>query len=231
MIDSTRQSKQGTGTLVDEEPDSPTSPGSCISPHGYTPLKRTFSFGEYGPPPRSVNRELCYNAKSSCTTSPGMDESFRPIQDGDLEYDMCPPDYSVEPWFAVRQATEFAEIALQCHNNDPNNEVKYDLVKAIASNYMFEGRGNYGHVNFTARAKQDDSEEQMFFAELNLQGSTTLTCFGSLKGNEDQVGGRLEMEMVAKGVDLEHCYTCGNELKHPSDGASYQAGHRTGRRR
>ncbi|CAN6216352.1 unnamed protein product [Urochloa humidicola] len=41
------QSKQGTGTLVDEEPDSPTSPGSCISPHAYTPLKRTFSFGEY----------------------------------------------------------------------------------------------------------------------------------------------------------------------------------------
>jgi hypothetical protein len=93
---------------------------------------RTFSFGEYGPLPPPVNRELaaaCYNAKSSCTASPSMDASFQPIQDdeppisGDLGYDMYPPDYSVEPRFAVRQATEFAEIALRCHNDDPSNDV------------------------------------------------------------------------------------------------------------
>ncbi|PUZ59985.1 hypothetical protein GQ55_4G087000 [Panicum hallii var. hallii] len=169
---SLRSNISTAGTLLvddDEEPDSPTSPGSCsIPPDGYTPLVRTFSFGEYGPLPPPVNRELaaaCYNAKSSCTASPSMDASFQPIQDdeppisGDLGYDMYPPDYSVEPRFAVRQATEFAEIALRCHNDDPSNDVKYELVKATVSSYMFEGSGNYGHVNFTARAKQQDGYE------------------------------------------------------------------------
>ena len=80
-----------------------------------------------------MNRELaaCYNnAKSSSTASPCMDASFQPIQEGDeppisgdLGYGMYSSDYSVEPRFAVRQATEFAEIALQCHNDDPSNEV------------------------------------------------------------------------------------------------------------
>jgi hypothetical protein len=36
------------------------------------------------------------------------------------------------------------------------------------------GLGGYGHVNFTARAKQ--------------KGDTTLTCFCCLKGKKDQVG-------------------------------------------
>jgi hypothetical protein len=42
-------------------------------------------------------------------------------------------------------------------------------------------------------------------------------------------GGRMRMDTEAKGEDLEHCYACDNELKHPRDGAWYQAGHRTGR--
>jgi hypothetical protein len=39
-------------------------------------------------------------------------------------------------------------------------------------------------------------------------------------------GGRMEMDRDGKGIDLEHCYACGDALKHPRDGASYRAGHR-----
>ncbi|KAF8658977.1 hypothetical protein HU200_058816 [Digitaria exilis] len=157
-----------------------------------------------------------------------------PSLSGALESgDIYPPDYSAEPGCAVRQDTEFAEIALRCHNDDPSNEVKYELIEATMSNFMFEGSRNYGHVNFTTRAKQDGSEEELFFAELNLRDSTTLTCFCSLKEMEDQIGGRMEMEMDTEAigvVDLYHCYACDNALKHPRDGASYQAGLRIGPR-
>ncbi|OEL14657.1 hypothetical protein BAE44_0024325 [Dichanthelium oligosanthes] len=140
------------------------------------------------------------------------------------------PDYTIEPCMAVRQDIEFAETALQYHNDDPSNEVKYELIKAITSNYMFYGSGNYGHVNFTARAKQENSEEQLFFAELNLRGDfTTLTCFRCLKEKEDQIGGLKDTNREGSGVDKEHCYLCEDALKHPRDGASYHAGHSMGR--
>lgn len=32
-------------------------------------------------------------------------------------------------------------------------------------------------------------------------------------------GGRMEVDREDKGIDLEHFYACGDELKHPKDGA------------
>jgi hypothetical protein len=70
-----------------------------------------------------------------------------------------------------------------------NFQVKYELVKATVSTYLFEGSENFGHVNFTARAKQNNSEaEQLFFAELHLRDLNTVTCFRCLKEKEDQAG-------------------------------------------
>lgn len=54
---------------------------------------------------------------------------------------------------------------------------------------MFESDSAYGHVNFIAKAKNDGFKEQLFFAELCLQGDTDfLTCFCCLKDEEDQTG-------------------------------------------
>jgi hypothetical protein len=101
-----------------------------------------------------------------------------------------PPGYIADPCVVARQAISFAETSLKCHNDDPSNGVKYQLIEATKSNVMLHGSGYYGHVNFTARAKEEGSQQELFFAELNLQGQgfTTLTCFRSLKEKEDQVG-------------------------------------------
>ncbi|KAL6602978.1 hypothetical protein ACP70R_043339 [Stipagrostis hirtigluma subsp. patula] len=223
-----------TSTLVDEEPDSPTSP-SCLSPDGYSPLIRYSSVGEHEPPPLVGNGDAYYNPIGSYTSC-AMDAFQSIIQDNvpldtdDLEYgDLYPATYSFKPSIDV-QSIEFAEAALQHHNNDPNNEVKYELIEAIMSTYMLEGASSYGHVNFTARANQEGSEEQLFFAELELQGDITfLTCLRCLKEKGDQVGGLMYQTERTRGIDLEHCYACCDGLKHPRDGASYQAGHGTPR--
>ncbi|KAG2612756.1 hypothetical protein PVAP13_4KG304905 [Panicum virgatum] len=62
------------------------------------------------------------------------------------------------------QSIKFAESSVEHHNNDPNNEVKYKLIKAMESRYMFESDSAYGHVSFMARPMKDGSKEQLFFA-------------------------------------------------------------------
>ncbi|PUZ59987.1 hypothetical protein GQ55_4G087200 [Panicum hallii var. hallii] len=86
------------------------------------------------------------------------------------------------------QSVKFAESSVEHHNNEANNEVKYELIKAMESRYMSESDSVYGHVSFMARPKKDGSKEQLFFAELRLHGEITfLTCFCCLKEG-DQVG-------------------------------------------
>jgi hypothetical protein len=80
-----------------------------------------------------------------------------------------PPGYIADPCVVARQAISFAETSLKCHNDDPSNGVKYQLIEATKSNVMLHGSGYYGHVNFTARAKEEGSQQELFFAELNLQ--------------------------------------------------------------
>ena len=46
----------------------------------------------------------------------------------------------------------------------PNCQVKYELIKAMESRYMFESDSAYGHVSFMARPMKDGSKEQLFFA-------------------------------------------------------------------
>ncbi|KAG0515063.1 hypothetical protein BDA96_10G246800 [Sorghum bicolor] len=245
---------------VDDLQQQPDSPTSCTLPNGYSPVMiRTSSLDDYGllppsPPrlPTNQEEEAHYNNSqiASCYTSrraTDASSSFQSSQDvepfncddDDLEYgDMYPPCYIADPCMVVRQAISFAETSLKCHNDDPSNQVKYQLIEATCSNYLVHGTGCYGHVNFTARAKGDEegssSQQELFFAELNLRGSdfTTLTCFRSLKEKDDQVGGRLGLQREeGDGIDdLDHCYACSDELKHPRDGASYHAGHSTGRR-
>lgn len=71
----------------------------------------------------------------------------------------------------------------------PKWQVEYELIKVMESSYMFESDGAYGHVNFIAKAKNDGFKEQLFFAELCLQGETDfLTCFCCLKDEEHQTG-------------------------------------------
>ena len=48
--------------------------------------------------------------------------------------------------------------------------------------------GGYGHVNFTAKANQENSKEELFFAELRFHHNTYIaTCVLSLEG-EKSVG-------------------------------------------
>lgn len=43
--------------------------------------------------------------------------------------------------------------------------------------------GGYGHVNFTAKANQENSKEELFFAELRFHHNTYIaTCVLSLRG-------------------------------------------------
>lgn len=45
--------------------------------------------------------------------------------------------------------------------------------------------GSYGHVNFTAKANQKNSKEELFFAELRLDQNTYApTCVLSLEGEK-----------------------------------------------
>jgi len=45
--------------------------------------------------------------------------------------------------------------------------------------------GCYGHVNFTAKANQENSKEELFFAELRFHHNTYIaTCVLSLEGDK-----------------------------------------------
>ncbi|XP_062221220.1 uncharacterized protein LOC133920634 [Phragmites australis] len=140
-----------------------------------------------------------------------------------FEYEDEPPD----PVAAQRQSNEFAEYALHHYNADPNNRVKYELVEATLSTYIFVG---YGHVNFVARPC-GGGKERFFFAEVHqqLERDTMIpTCLHSLDSEDDRVGG-LEDEPVSISqwdeVGAHYCFACSDALKHPKDGTCYKAGH------
>nr|CAB3445520.1 unnamed protein product [Digitaria exilis] len=152
--------------------------------------------------------------------------------------DACkPPKDNIDKKASTqRQSDRYAESALKYYNNDKDNKVKYDLISAITSCGIVDRARCYGHVNFIAKGNQENSKEELFFAELRL-GSHVPTCVVSLEGAKI-VGGlrgskydglgeskydRLDVKCIY--IDAQHCYGCGSKVKHPKNGALYQSGH------
>ncbi|XBJ07266.1 hypothetical protein VPH35_012820 [Triticum aestivum] len=122
-------------------------------------------------------------------------------------------------------ATSAAEDALHHYNADAGNKVKLELTRATRYAGLLNSQGSYHH------------EERFFFAELHDQNRRgpggarirTPTCLCSLdREGDDQVGG-LAGNRFAEArpwlVPVDYCLACNDEMKHPKDGASYQAGH------
>uniref|UniRef100_A0A0D9V1R9 DUF3615 domain-containing protein n=1 Tax=Leersia perrieri TaxID=77586 RepID=A0A0D9V1R9_9ORYZ len=90
-----------------------------------------------------------------------------------------------------RQSEYLAECALRHYNDDPANEVKYDLVSATFSSYIDGGYAFYGHVNFFARPRpastqmQQAADPRFFFAELRQREDMIATCVVSLDGDDE----------------------------------------------
>ncbi|KAG0531614.1 hypothetical protein BDA96_04G037600 [Sorghum bicolor] len=129
-----------------------------------------------------------------------------------------------------QQSIDYAVSALKHYNNNENNKVKYELIDAITSGGMIDMNDGYGHVNFTAKANQENSKEELFFAELRFHDNNTYiaTCVLSLEG-EKSVGGlcgsKYDYNKDDCFIDAKHCYACGRGLKHPKNGALYEGGH------
>uniref|UniRef100_A0A0E0PQR7 DUF3615 domain-containing protein n=1 Tax=Oryza rufipogon TaxID=4529 RepID=A0A0E0PQR7_ORYRU len=68
------------------------------------------------------------------------------------------------------QACHFANLAINHYNNIEENIVKIELCTVLLSNCFHEICGStYAHVNFTARAEDDDqAKKRLYFAELKL---------------------------------------------------------------
>uniref|UniRef100_I1QVQ9 DUF3615 domain-containing protein n=1 Tax=Oryza glaberrima TaxID=4538 RepID=I1QVQ9_ORYGL len=108
-------------------------------------------------------------------------------------------------------------------------EIKYELVRTITSCGNLD-EGFHGHVNFIAKGDCKNSEE-LFFAEVRWENNGYIpTCMVSLEGKE-KIGGyygaRVHYPRGVPGlpIDKQHCYFCGDELKHPEDGTLYESGH------
>ncbi|XP_002451500.1 uncharacterized protein LOC8057532 [Sorghum bicolor] len=148
---------------------------------------------------------------------------------GDVYKSMLPEDTICKEADNQLQSNRYAMSALKHYNNSEDNKVKYELIDAITSGGMIDMNGGYGHVNFTAKANQENSKEELFFAELRFHHNTYIaTCVLSLEG-EKSVGGlcgsKYDNHKNGFFIDAKHCYACGRGLKHPKNGALYEAGH------
>ncbi|TVU33507.1 hypothetical protein EJB05_25330 [Eragrostis curvula] len=130
-----------------------------------------------------------------------------------------------------RQSDLFANSALMHYNNDEKNKTKYELIRALTSCGIMDEKGCYGHVNFTAKGNQQDSKEELFFAEVRREGYLTFvpTCVVSLEGGKS-VGGLYNTRYdnyngMGVPIDAQHCYACSRKLKHPKDGSLSKNGY------
>ncbi|CAN6237068.1 unnamed protein product [Urochloa humidicola] len=211
--------------LEDQEPETPTSPpwvsppssdveveSAVLPTFGSDNLEWHSSDSEDDPYFKSVvdnfvNAAVCHYSKDNIDTKAGN----RP------------------------QADRYAESALKYYNNDKSNKVKYDLISAVTSCGMIDVGRCYGHVNFIAKGDQENSKEELFFAEIRL--STDMpTCVLSLEGVKKVGGlrgskydGSESKDDKFKGegilIDAQHCYACRSGVMHPKNGALYQSGH------
>ncbi|KAM3364186.1 hypothetical protein ACQJBY_014484 [Aegilops geniculata] len=133
-----------------------------------------------------------------------------------------------------RQTNDFITAALDHYNSQDQNQVKYELVRAIyTSTGIMDEICFYGHVNFTAKSSLENSKEELLFAEVyydHARDRWIPTCIVSLEG-EKGVGGVKGKDFCGpyRGmeirVDTQHCYACLEAVKHPEDGTLYETGH------
>ncbi|RCV39418.1 hypothetical protein SETIT_8G222900v2 [Setaria italica] len=75
-----------------------------------------------------------------------------------------PHDIRANPKVQLAQAKRFATGVLEHYNK--RKKIKFELLDAKPVISIPEPRCCYTHINFTARTSKEDSEEQLFFAEI-----------------------------------------------------------------
>ncbi|CAN6242981.1 unnamed protein product [Urochloa humidicola] len=234
--------------LEHQEPETPTSP-PWVSPPASPPWVSPPASPPWVSPPSSDVESAVLQTFGSDNQEwhPSDDEDdpyFKYLVDNFINAAVCSkPKDNIDTKAGNRpQADRYAEGALKYYNNDKSNKVKYDLISAITSCGMIDVGGCYGHVNFIAKGDQENSKEELFFAEIQL-GTYIPTCVVSLEGVK-KVGGFRETKydksvskyekseskydkFKGKGIliDAQHCYACRSGVMHPKNGALYQSGH------
>ncbi|CAL4999787.1 unnamed protein product [Urochloa decumbens] len=142
-----------------------------------------------------------------------------------------PHDLRANPKVMLAQAKRFATGVLEHYNK--KKKIKFELLDAKPVIGIPEPHCCYAHINFTARSSKEDSEEQLFFAELyhcskrRSPSGFIVTCCEPL-GHDSAVGqkfGKPEgTSAVRKNADFTHCFACTNKMLHPR-GEHYVAGH------
>ncbi|KAL6629794.1 hypothetical protein ACP70R_029559 [Stipagrostis hirtigluma subsp. patula] len=109
---------------------------------------------------------------------------------------------------------------------------KYELIRVIKFYEMLDDNGCYGHVNFVAKGDQENSDEELFFAELRWDfGTVVPTRVLSLEGVKrigglcGTVYGKFKFSRKGLAMDSQHCYGCRPDLQHPKNGELYETGH------
>ncbi|CAO2149556.1 unnamed protein product [Urochloa humidicola] len=70
------------------------------------------------------------------------------------------------PEVVLNVSKKYANGALEHYNK--RKKIKFELVDVKHVNSMLEEGDFYTHVNFTARSSKEGSEEELFFAKLQL---------------------------------------------------------------
>jgi len=142
-----------------------------------------------------------------------------------------PLDLRANPKVQLAQAKRFATSVLDHYNK--NKKIKFELLDAKPVISIPEPRCCYTHINFTARSSKEDSEEQLFFAEIyhcrkkRSPSGFIVTCCEPL-GPDFKVGQKFckldGSSAVRKNTDFTHCFACTERMLHPR-GENYVAGH------
>uniref|UniRef100_A0A0E0PD06 DUF3615 domain-containing protein n=1 Tax=Oryza rufipogon TaxID=4529 RepID=A0A0E0PD06_ORYRU len=219
---------------------SPSSPGSPYSPsspssHRDAPSVRFSSRGirNHKMPQCDIDRsDTEEDLYSSCEEDPYFNSLVDDFIGAATSTDLLASSPEID-YMAANQSQSlfYAESALKHYNNNDENKIKYELISAITSNAIID-RSGYGHVNFVAKGDLPDSVDEFFFAEVRWDiDSYVPVCMVSLEGKEKSGGYRdIEVDYPRGGfvgvpVDKNHCYACGDGLKHPEDGTLYESGH------
>ncbi|KAG2641042.1 hypothetical protein PVAP13_2KG143500 [Panicum virgatum] len=112
------------------------------------------------------------------------------------------------------QSMKYAKGALEHYNQ--RKKIKFELTGVMPVNSMPESCNFYTHVNFTAKSIKQGSQEQFFFAELQLcsrrraSSGFLVTCCEPLGPDYTvgQKGLQLEGSAVRKNIDFTRCFAC-----------------------
>ncbi|PAN43407.2 hypothetical protein PAHAL_8G252100 [Panicum hallii] len=166
-------------------------------------------------------------AAASCSPSPSASlagESTRAPERKD------PHDLRPNPKVQLAQAKRFATGVLEHYNK--NKKIKFELLDAKPVISIPVPRCCYTHINFTARSSEEDSHEQLFFAEIlhcskrRAPSGFIITCCEPL--GSDSAGQKFRQpdgsSVVSKNADSTYCFACTERMLHPR-GENYVAGH------